>query len=235
MAIDRDERARLSLGASSEVLYRRVNQILSDRVRIDRPLRILDVGCGSAGFMRHVADKTERYVGVDTIRHEGAPKNLEFFQSDLDKEKIPFENGTFDAVVSIETIEHLENPRALVREMSRVCRSGGLLIVTTPNQESLLSKMTFLMKNEFNAFQEPSYPAHITALLAIDLIRISKECELQEVQVDYTLQGRIPFSSVHFPSWLSRLYPRLFSDNVILSAIRQIDERPTRGNTEGAS
>ncbi len=50
------------------------------------------------------------------------------------------------------------------------------MIVTTPNQLSLLSKLTLVLKNEFNAFQAGSYPAHLTALLEADLRRIGVEC-----------------------------------------------------------
>lgn len=75
-------------------------------------------------------------------------------------------------------IEHLENPRAFIRVLVRLTKPGGWVFVTTPNQLSLLSQMTLMLKNQFNAFQEaPSlYPAHITALLEIDLIRITTEC-----------------------------------------------------------
>ncbi len=43
----------------------------------------------------------------------------------------------FDVVVAAEVIEHLENPRCMVRDLFRLCRPGGSVIVTTPNNESL--------------------------------------------------------------------------------------------------
>ena len=87
-------------------------------------------------------------------------------------------------------------------------------MVTTPNQLSLLSKLTLLIKNEFNAFQESPgcYPAHITALLEIDLIRIFQECGLTNIKIDYSNQGRIPFTSMN---WHKSFYGRAFSDNLI--------------------
>jgi hypothetical protein len=50
------------------------------------------------------------------------------------------------------------------------------VVITTPNQESLLSKLTLLLLNEFNAFRAGSYPAHLTALLEVDRRRIAAEC-----------------------------------------------------------
>lgn len=94
------------------------------------------------------------------------------------------------------TIEYLENPRAFMREVVRLRKLGGWLIVTTPNQLSLLSKLTLILKNQFSAFQEAPglYPAPITALLEIDLIRIAKEYELIDINTDYSNQGRILFT-----------------------------------------
>ena len=67
-----------------------------------------------------------------------------------------------------------------MRQLTRVVKPGGVVIVTTPNQLSLLSKMTLVLKNQFNAFQSGSYPAHLTALLEIDLVRMARECGLAE-------------------------------------------------------
>jgi hypothetical protein len=126
--------------------------------------------------------------------------------------------------VAVETIEHLENPRAFVRELTRLARPGGWVVVTTPNQLSLLSKMTLVLKNEFNDFQSGSYPAHLTALLEADLRRIGGECGWSDVAVAYTRNGRIPGTARHWPRPLSRLIPRTLSDNVLV-----IGRAPTDG------
>lgn len=81
-------------------------------------------------------------------------------------------------VAAVEIIKHLENPRAFVRELVRLVCPGGTIVVTTPNQLSLLSKWTLMIKGQFNAFQDGPglFPAHLSALLEIDLRRIAREC-----------------------------------------------------------
>ncbi|MGH7924921.1 MAG: class I SAM-dependent methyltransferase, partial [Candidatus Binatus sp.] len=149
----------------------------------------------------------------------GLPPDMELCEARLDS-PIPLADAIADLVVCVETIEHLENPRALMRELTRLAKPGGWLIVTTPNQLSLLSLMTLIVKQRFEYFQDVHYPAHLTALLAVDLGRIAAECGLQESTIRYTMSGRIPFTGQHYPAFLSRLFPRALSDNVLLTARR---------------
>jgi 2-polyprenyl-3-methyl-5-hydroxy-6-metoxy-1,4-benzoquinol methylase len=154
---------------------------------------------------------------VDIVRYDGFPTDGELVIGNLDDGPLPLADEYADVVVSVETIEHLENPRAFMRQLARVLKPGGMVIVSTPNQLSLLSKMTLLLRNQFSAFQEAPglYPAHLTALLEIDLMRIAGECGLVEPAIHYTNSGRVPFTPLSWPRWLRG---RLFSDNVILVA-----------------
>jgi hypothetical protein len=81
---------------------------------------------------------------------------------------------------------------------------------------SLLSLLTLVVKRRHSAFQDVHYPAHLTALLEVDLRRIAAECGLAEVAVEYTLQGRVVLTPWHYPRALARLAPRLCSDNLLL-------------------
>jgi 2-polyprenyl-3-methyl-5-hydroxy-6-metoxy-1,4-benzoquinol methylase len=211
------DRARASAGASSHVLYRLVASVIQKRHPFGGTL--LDVGCGCGALWGFVRGQVQTYLGVDAVRYDGLPDACTFHQADLETTPVPLPDEIADVVVAIETIEHLENPRAFVRELTRLTKWGGLIVLTTPNQLSLLSKMTFLLRSQFNAFQEAPglYPAHRTALLEIDLLRLARECRLQEVQIRYTNHGRIPGTRRHWPAWLG-LRGRAFSDNVLASA-----------------
>ena len=116
-------------------------------------------------------------------------------------------------MVSVETIEHLENPRAFLRELVRVCSSGGLIVVTTPNQLSLLSRLCLLLKGRFAALLHVHYPGHITALVESDLLVVAAECGLTRSAIIYSDRGRIPGTARSWPSWARGVW---FSDNLAL-------------------
>ena len=179
---------------------------------------VVDLGCGSGRLLAHLGDLASRYVGVDAVRYEGFPATAEFLACDLESGTVPLPSGAADIAVAVETIEHLENPRALVRELTRLARPGGWIVVTTPNQLSALSLATLAIKHRFSAFQDVSYPAHRTALLEVDLRRIARECALTDVSCEFSLQGRIPLTPWRWPRWVSRAFPRALSDNILLIA-----------------
>ncbi len=213
------DRAKQTAGASSPAILAVVAKVLKDRGASGT---IVDVGCGTGDLWSAVESLFTRYVGADVIRHDGFPAEAEFLAVYLDSGTVPLADGSSDVVASVETIEQVENPRAQMRELTRVCRPGGWVVLTTPNQLSLLSKMTLLLKNEFNAFRERPglYPAHITTLLEVDLRRMAFECGLSEIEIVYTRSGRIPGTRWHYPGIVARLLPRACSDNILLAARR---------------
>ena len=210
-----EERARASRGASAGAIYELVARTIRERHGGGGTL--LDVGCGTGALWDAVGDRFDRYLGVDAVRYEGFPPGGTFLEVDLEAGRVPWPDASADVVAAVETIEHLENPRAFVRELARLARPGGLIVVTTPNQLSLLSKLTLVLKGQFNAFQEAPglYPAHRTALLEVDLLRIARECGLADPAIRYTDSGRIPFTPRRWPR---PLRGRAFSDNILLSA-----------------
>jgi 2-polyprenyl-3-methyl-5-hydroxy-6-metoxy-1,4-benzoquinol methylase len=219
VASDVETRARASLGVSDEALYRLVAHVLQER-RV-RGAVLLDVGCGAGHLWSYVREQFARYVGVDAVRYQDFPSGADFYPVDLDTGRASLPDGCVDVVAAVETIEHLENPRAFMRELTRLVKPGGWVIVTTPNQLSLLSLLTLIIKRRFSAFQDVHYPAHLTALLEVDLRRIAAECALTDVQINYSLRGRLVLTPWHYPRFLARLFPRALSDNLLLIGRKQ--------------
>jgi SAM-dependent methyltransferase len=219
---DTQARAALSEGRSSDAILSVVAAALRER-RSSYDV-LVDLGCGHGDCARHLRGMYEAYIGCDAVRYEGFPRedSIRFRQVDLNRTPYPQEDASASAVVSVETIEHLENPRALVREMVRIVRPGGWVVVTTPNQLSLMSRLYLVVRGQFHAFQEGPglYPAHITALLEEDLRRIASECGLTDVEIRYTDWGRIPLTARHWPRAMGAR-GRWFSDNVVMLARRR--------------
>ena len=209
-----ESRARRSGGTSDQAILNMVLRALKRR-GIEGGC-LLDVGCGQGDLFNVVSSQFARYVGVDAVRYDHFPEQAEFCLFDLDSGTIPIPNGSADVVTAVEVIEHLENPREFMRKLVALTKPGGWLVVSTPNQLSLLSLLTLITKRRFQAFQDVHYPAHLTALLEIDLRRIAAECGLTRVEIEYSQNGRIPLTAQHYPGFASRAFPRLLSDNLLM-------------------
>jgi 2-polyprenyl-3-methyl-5-hydroxy-6-metoxy-1,4-benzoquinol methylase len=143
-----EQRARASAGRSDAAIYRMVGNALA--ARGVKGGRVIDVGCGHGAPWTHLKDRFSEYVGVDVVRYDGFPEDGTFVAFDLDAGSVPLDDATGDVVIAVETVEHLENPRAFVRDLVRLAKPGGWVVVTTPNQLSWLSLSTLLAKKQFS-------------------------------------------------------------------------------------
>lgn len=93
---------------------------------------LLDAGCGSAARVS-AQGQCKLVVGVDRGKPEtfSVPGLDEVVVGDLDV--LPFQSDVFDLVVSWMVVEHLDNPQACFKELNRICKDGGLVILATPN------------------------------------------------------------------------------------------------------
>jgi cyclopropane fatty-acyl-phospholipid synthase-like methyltransferase len=81
-----EAKALQSLGSSSEAIYEMVARALRSRGISGGTL--VDVGCGSGGLRPYVAHQFSRYIGVDLVKYDGFPLELEFYQVDLETQKL---------------------------------------------------------------------------------------------------------------------------------------------------
>lgn len=209
-----ESRARLSLGSSSDAIYRMIDTFFAASKIGGGTL--VDVGCGGGGLWRVVSPRFARYSGLDAVRYDTFPADGEFRRVNLDSAEWPVSSSTGDVVIAVETIEHLENPWAFMRQLSLLAKPDAWVIVTTPNQMSVLSLLTLAIKHRFSAFQDAHYPAHKTALLSSDLERAAREAGLEVVRVVYSEHGRVPGTAWHYPKALASVFPRALSDNLML-------------------
>ena len=137
---------------------------------------VLDFGAGTGELTARLAASglTLRLTAIDLLPAAVNGQGESWLQADLNG-PVPLPADSFDAIVSAEVIEHLENPRAVFREFHRLLRPRGYLLLTTPNQESLRSLASLVLRGHFVDFLDGSYPAHITALVRKDFERIAAE------------------------------------------------------------
>jgi SAM-dependent methyltransferase len=223
-AMDLEARARRSLGASSGAIHRMVARACASHG--PRGGRVIDVGCGGGALWPLLRDHFSTYCGLDAVRYDGFPAECEFGLVDLDAPVWPATRGPGDVVVAVETIEHLENPWAFMRNVAALAKPGGLVVVTTPNQLSLLNLLTLATKRRFSSFQDAHFPVHKTALLESDVCRAARQAGLDVIETGYSWHGRVPLSGGHYPQWLSRLAPRLLSDNVMIACRARGERSP---------
>jgi 2-polyprenyl-3-methyl-5-hydroxy-6-metoxy-1,4-benzoquinol methylase len=208
-----EELARSTAGTSALVLYRLVRRLTAE-ARCGGAL--LDVGCGHGLLWPHVAESFERYVAIDVVRYPELPKTAQFHKADLNGgEPLPVADGIADVTTALGVVEYLENPRALVRELARVTRSGGLVLVSTPNHASLAGRLVLLCRGRIQSVHTHRNPAAITTMLGRDLLRAASDAGLVDTRVVYTDEGRIPATPWRWPALLRGA---LFSDGVMLSA-----------------
>jgi 2-polyprenyl-3-methyl-5-hydroxy-6-metoxy-1,4-benzoquinol methylase len=210
--------ARASKGTSGAVIYQMLLDAATDAVRPGD--RVLEFGAGTGSLigMLRASGFPGELTGADILPRPAAiGSDVRWIQGDLN-DPLPLADASFDCIVSTEVIEHLENPRAVFREFRRLLRPRGTLLATTPNQASLRSLLSLLFRGHFVAFLEGSYPAHITALVRMDLERICRENGFDPPRFRYTKWGGIP--GMPSISWqqisAGLLEGRLFSDNLLL-------------------
>lgn len=111
--------------------------------------RVLDAPCGDGALARDLGADGWRVCAADI---EPAPLGVPFVRLDLDQ-PLPFADGAFDAVVSLEGIEHLLAPARCLAEFCRVLRPGGRLVLTTPNVNNVQSRWHYLVGGRFSGFR----------------------------------------------------------------------------------
>lgn len=135
--------------------------------------QVLDAACGEGYGSALLAGQAARVTGVDvsmdTIQHAseryGGLENLEFRQADCSA--LPFEDDSFDRVVSFETLEHLEPQDDMLREFRRVLKPGGFAMISSPDKAIYTDKhgsdnefhVRELYRDELEALLSRHFPA----------------------------------------------------------------------------
>jgi ubiquinone/menaquinone biosynthesis C-methylase UbiE len=100
-------------------------------------MKMLEPGCGRGEFLNNFKELGLDVVGVDISPEARDYDNgLEVKLCDIENEKLPFKDATFDIIYSKSFIEHLYYPERYLKEAYRVLKPGGLLLTLVPDWES---------------------------------------------------------------------------------------------------
>ncbi len=113
----------------NRLAHRQINNALVLAARSHARGRLLDVGCGTKPYAPLFAPYVDEHVGVD---HPDSPHALTAVDVLATAYEIPLESASFDTALLTEVLEHLERPEHALREVLRLLRPGGAVIVTTP-------------------------------------------------------------------------------------------------------
>ena len=122
--------------------------------------KIIDIGCGSGDFLKIIYD----HHALDCKIH-----GIDFSNTSIQRCKkiipdgnfsvkniyhLDIGNNVFDAVICMEVLEHLEKPEIAFREIRRICKNDGIIIITIPNGylDDYVGHVNFWGKKEFNDF-----------------------------------------------------------------------------------
>ncbi len=170
---------------------------IADRVKsvAQSGAKILDFGCGYGALSERLKDQGFEVFSVDMDKENFAAttnfEQLNFNNSEAVRNFIQTHSEKYDVVLGIEVIEHVENQWEYVRDLKKLLKPGGHIVVTTPHTTSWLSRLTFLTTGRFYQFFDGdlSY-GHISPLSPWELDLILKRSEFENIEM--TTGGTLP-------------------------------------------
>jgi SAM-dependent methyltransferase len=110
---------------------------------VQGPKKFLDIGCATGMLLAHMKERGWEEQGVEvcepSARFGREARRLQILTSTL--EDAAFDRDTFHVIHCSHLIEHLEDPGSFFKEVHRVLKPGGYLILTTPNISGLQARL----------------------------------------------------------------------------------------------
>jgi len=209
----------------------RLHEHVAELVRAALPLgaSVLDLAAGSGAMCLRLKDIGMRPTGTDLVAENfRLHGDVDFVTANLN-DAIPASlRQGFDCVIATELIEHLENPRHLIRQCHELLKPGGLLIISSPNTSSSISLAQFVRTGEFRWFTPLQYgnDGHIMPILLPVLRYALEECSFANIQIHSIAPLRfagLNWWKMRLLAWLLRRViarPLLEGDFLIAQATR---------------
>lgn len=175
IAPDYDKKWSFYIDATTRETVARLNLRPTDRV--------LDVGCGTGSLLYYLVSSYPKaqLSGIDlvpemlAIARRRLPPSIELREGSV--EHLPFEDEQFDIVVSCSMFHYIHNPITALRQIHRVLRSGGQLVITDWCDDYIACRICDLYLRLFNR-------AHFKTYGKKECLRLLEEADYTEVKVE---------------------------------------------------
>lgn len=156
--------------------------------------RILDLGCGSGATTKMLADLGFELIGVDPSESGISAARKDYpallFEVRSAYDDLVAEFGQFDAVVSLEVVEHCFWPRRFMKTVVNALRPGGIAVISTP-YHGYWKNLALALTNKFDSHWSPLWDGgHIKFWSEKTLRTLIAESGL--VQIEFQKVGRVP-------------------------------------------
>ena len=165
--------------------------------QIGRGKRVLDVGCLGGQLSRLIMEQNNEVWGVEinpNAAEMARKRGIRVKVADVE-EGLPFEAGAFDIVHAGEILEHLYDTKHFFQECRRVLKSGGLLLFTAPNLNSIENRLRVITGGYLSmvgAYPEDHFGDHVRIFNVSKVREICRETgfDLRDVRGVFNLERR---------------------------------------------
>ncbi|MBU1032295.1 class I SAM-dependent methyltransferase [Patescibacteria group bacterium] len=222
----KDKLEKLLSNAGDMSLKRRARRIIEE-LNLDQNEKIIDLGCGTGYYLYLLSNLPVKLdlTGCDNdIKALAEAKNslskkIEFIHGNL--HKMPYKDNSFDKTVASEVLEHLENDSMALKEIFRILKPGGILVISVPNQNYpfLWDPINWFLQHYFNThikngFFSGFWSGHIRLYSLKDL-----KGKVEKVGFKIEQAEELTFWCLPFNHYLVNVVARLLYDVKISSRI----------------
>ncbi len=148
--------------------------------RVPRNASVLDVGCGTGAWIERLFDTGfKRIHGIDIDLSAFGSSHATTSIANLAENDLGLGDEKYGFVSAIEVIEHIENIGLFFSHIQRHLAQEGLLLLTSPNIQSLHCRLRFLLSGKLQQFDEKADPTHISPMLFVSLKRMLARHDLE--------------------------------------------------------